>query len=390
MVRPLLIVNPTSGSARTGRNFPSILTTIESRLGDVDIVYTARQGHAVELAQRGVAEGHDLIIAVGGDGTLSEVANGVLRAQNRWTAKDPGTDPTSTSNSEPRVDRSEPRVGLVASQVSRSEPRVGLIAMGTGGDFRRSLGLEHQLSAYLAALTSGHVRRVDVGKATFVDKDGATVNHYFSNVLSAGLGGLVDRYVSQSPPFIGGRSAYYIASLRALLTCQRRPLHLRMWVPRSDVGDGYALADDRVGGGDTGGGETAAARSVAAASPVLIERQVEAWIIAVCNGSWFGAGMHVCPPALPDDGLLDVVIVTVPTKAEFVRKLPSVYRGEHLAIAGVEHIRCTRIQMELTDAGVAAHDGNARKPYLLDVDGEPLGRLPLVVEIVPQALQLCV
>jgi diacylglycerol kinase family enzyme len=262
--------------------------------------------------------------------------------------------------------------------------------MGTGGDFRRSLGLEHQLDAYLAALTSGRERRVDVGKATFVDEGGATIDHYFINVLSAGLGGLVDRYVSQSPPFIGGGGAYYIASLRALGACRRRPLQIRMWVPDSDAGNRHALTGGGTDGDDTHGGRSAAERFSAAAPSALIERQVEAWIVAVCNGSWFGAGMHVCPPALPDDGLLDVVMVTVPTKSEFVRKLPSVYRGEHLAIAGVEHIRCTRIEMELDEADVAIHGRNAGKPYLLDVDGEPLGRLPLTVEIVPSALRLCV
>jgi diacylglycerol kinase (ATP) len=308
-----------------------MLTAIEGALGDVDIAYTARRGHALDLARRGAEEGHGLIVAVGGDGTFSEVANGVLRATGAGEAA--------------------PRRGAPAACV-------GLIATGTGGDFRRALGIEHRLDAYLAALASGRERRIDVGKATFADDEGRPVEHFFVNVLSAGMGGLVDRYVEQCPPVIGGRAAYYVASLRALVTCRRRPLRLRI---------------------------TPAGPAAGAA-----ERHVDAWVIAVCNGSWFGAGMHVCPPALPDDGRLDVVIVTVPTKREFLLRLPTVYRGEHLQIEGVEYLTCTRIELELAlDAEPRATSrGRSGKPCLLDVDGEPLGRLPLSVEVVPGALTL--
>lgn len=303
-----------------------MLSAIERALGDVDIAYTARGGHAVELARRGVVEGHDLIVAVGGDGTFSEVANGVLKAQQARPAADD------------------------------HRPRVGLIATGTGGDFRRSLGIEHKLDAYLDALTSGRERQIDVGKTTFADETGGAVDHFFVNVLSAGMGGLVDRYVARSPAFIGGRAAYYTASLRALIACRRRPLRLRIW----------------------GSGEPSAADPQAADS--VVELRTNAWVVAICNGSWFGAGMHVCPPALPGDGRLDVVVVSLLTKREFLRKLPMVYRGEHLSVDGVDYFTCTRIEVELDD------DGAPGSPFLLDVDGEPLGRLPLAVQILPGEL----
>jgi diacylglycerol kinase (ATP) len=332
--RPLLIVNPVSGSARTGREFPSMLSAIEAALGDVDIVYTAHRGHARDLARRGVEEGHGLIIAVGGDGTFSEVANGVLRAPS-----------------------------MPAPPV-----QVGLIATGTGGDLRRSLGIEHRLDAYLAALASGRERHMDVGRVVFTDERGDSVDQYFVNVLSAGMGGLVDRYVEQRPPLVGGRAAYYLASLRALAVCRRRPIALRV-TPSGEAAPGDAT-----------------------------ERRVNAWVIAICNGSWFGAGMHVCPPALLDDGRLDVVIVTVPTKREFLMKLPTVYRGEHLEIEGVEYLTCSRVELELASPeetadrgrtdGAAPMTARTSQPCLLDVDGEALGRLPATIEVVPGALTL--
>ncbi len=78
MLPPLLIVNPACGSRSTTRSLPRILARVEEVLGDVAILHTSRRGHARELAQEAAREGYTLIVAVGGDGTLSEVANGVL------------------------------------------------------------------------------------------------------------------------------------------------------------------------------------------------------------------------------------------------------------------------------------------------------------------------
>jgi diacylglycerol kinase family enzyme len=77
---PLLIVNPSSGSLRGSRAVPRFAAAVERALGDVDIELTQRRAHAVELARRGAAAGRRTIVAVGGDGTLSEVVNGVMAA----------------------------------------------------------------------------------------------------------------------------------------------------------------------------------------------------------------------------------------------------------------------------------------------------------------------
>lgn len=83
------------------------------------IRHTAGRGHAQDLAYQGARAGHPLIVAVGGDGTFSEVVNGVLTA------------------SEPFADSG----GCANHAAGPTGPAVGLINMGTGGDFRRSLGI---------------------------------------------------------------------------------------------------------------------------------------------------------------------------------------------------------------------------------------------------------
>ncbi len=310
MKPPLLIVNPSCGARSAAHSLPRLLAAAERVLGDVVIHYTARRGHARELAMEGVREGHPLIVAVGGDGTFSEVANGVLMA-----AEIPG-------------------------------PAVGLINVGTGGDFRRSLGIGPGFERSLEALTLGRERLVDVGRVSFVGVNGTPVEQYFVNVLSAGLGGLVDRYIETMPSLLGGRIGYYLASLRAVLASKEQSLLARIaWE-----------------------GETR-------------EETIPAYLVAICNGRWFGGSMDVAPMALLDDGRFEVVTITAHTKPYLARRVRGVYTGRHLDEPTVHHFPCQRIELSLEDE-------SAERRFLLDVDGDALGSLPLSVEVAPRGLRI--
>lgn len=321
MKPPLLIVNPKSGAHEDSPTLAGILAAAETVLGDVAVRYTARPGHARDLAAEGAREGHSLIVAVGGDGTFSEVVNGVLTA----------------------VDASNPPSPAPAAHAG---PAVGLVDAGTGGDFRRSLGLGTGYKACLEAIALGRERLVDVGRASFTGRDGARVEQYFVNVLSAGLGGLVDRYVAAAPVFLGGRAAYYLASLRAVAVGKERPVQARI----------------------TWEGQTR-------------EEVIPAYLIAICNGRWFGGGMDIAPMALPDDGRLEVLTITERNRLYLAAKIRKVYPGHHLDEPTVHHFPCQRIELRLADEA-------SDRRYLLDVDGDYLGSLPLVVEVVPKRIRI--
>lgn len=305
----LVVVNPRSGGGRAGRTFGEVKQVIERRLGPVDVVMTERPGHAIDLAREAARSGVALVIAVGGDGTLHEVANGVLEADGCETA-------------------------------------VGYVGQGTGGDFRRSLGLEHRLDVYVEALASGREMRVDVGRLTYLAPDGQKRTRHFINILSAGMGGLVDRYVADTSKALGGKAAYFLASARALAACERGRL-------RCDA----AFGADRQ------------------------ERRVDTFMIAICNGRYFGGGMHVAPMAKLDDGRFEVVSMDAPSKLAFMSFSRRIYEGKHLTAPGVQHFACDRIAIDIENE-------RARRVFLLDVDGEPLGGLPLDVELRPKALKL--
>jgi diacylglycerol kinase (ATP) len=317
MKPPLLIVNPKSGANSTSPALGEILAAAESTLGDVVVRYTTRPGHARELAAQATRDGHPLLVAVGGDGTFSEVANGMLLEEDAGHA----------------------------AALAHSGPAIALIDAGTGGDFRRSLGVGQGYKQCLQAIALGRERLVDVGRASFVGNDGTHVDQYFVNVLSAGLGGLVDRYVAAAPSLLGGRAAYYLASLRAVAVARERPVLARV----------------------TWEGETR-------------EESVPAYLIAVCNGRWFGGGMDIAPMALLDDGRLEVLTITERNRIFLAAKIRKVYPGRHLEEPTVRHFPCQRIELSLAD--------RSGRPFLLDVDGDALGSLPLAVEVVSRRLRI--
>ena len=78
MIRLLFIVNPISGPSSKGNILSAITGSIDMQKYDVTIRFTNHPGHATELASDAVAEGYDVVVAVGGDGTVNEVARALV------------------------------------------------------------------------------------------------------------------------------------------------------------------------------------------------------------------------------------------------------------------------------------------------------------------------
>lgn len=312
-MNPLFVVNPRSGGGRSAATIDAMLEVARKALGSIDVAHTTGPRHANDIARDAALAGREVVVAVGGDGSIHEVANGLLEARERGA--------TTT--------------------------RLGIVGQGTGGDFRKSLGLEHRLDRYLAAIAGGVARPIDVGRFSYVGHDGQEKTSYFVNILSVGMGGLVDTYVARTSKALGGTIAYFAASTRALLDSEVADLRLTFRAP---------------------GGEER-------------EERVKSRTLAICNGQFFGSGMHVAPMASPEDGLLEVVDLGGRGRLRFAAVSSRIYGGTHLSAPEVGHFRCDRIRVELLGGADPAR-------FCLDVDGEPLGRLPIEVQILPGALPI--
>jgi diacylglycerol kinase (ATP) len=320
-VNPLLIVNPNAGGGRTGRVFAEMRAPIERALGPVDVVLTERPRHATQATRDAALAGRETVVAVGGDGTIHEVASGIMDAREQ---------------------------GATAT-------RMGIIPQGTGGDFRKTLvadgdasSMEHRLDRYCERIASGRTRHIDVGRFTHgvAGEPGGTERSWFINILSIGVGGLVDRYVAETPKLLGGKAAYFLASARGLL--------------QSAVG----VLRCRIHDGDS-----------------VREEEIRTRSMAICNGRFFGGGMQVAPAARLDDGRFHVVDLGGGSRLSFAALSSSIYSGKHLEHPSVRCFAASRIEIELLN-------GEAGERFLLDVDGEPFGRMPIDAEVVPGALEV--
>jgi diacylglycerol kinase (ATP) len=196
----LLIVNPASARGVTGRHWPDLERRLRAAGLDFDTALTSRAGEATELARRAVRERRPVIGAVGGDGTLNEVANGFFE------------------NGEP----------------IQGESRLAAIPAGTGGDFRRSFGLPEVPEEVAAMLLAARSRRIDVGRVTCT-ADGARIVRHFVNVADTGIGGEVVRRVNGGFRVINGEITYAVAAAITLLTWRNRQMHVVMDGETHDV-----------------------------------------------------------------------------------------------------------------------------------------------------------
>lgn len=304
--RPVAIVNPHSSNGRTGRLWPEVRAQIVQKLGALDERMTAFPGQATDLTRECLAAGYDLILSVGGDGTHHEVTNGFFD----------GNTPIN------------PNAALA------------VITSGTGGDFRKTLGLGPGPQSALVQLEGDFVTPVDIGRFSYRAHDGSPQTSYFLNILSFGIGGLVDHHVNNTTKALGGRASFFMGTMRAMF--QFRPQRVRLTL------DGQ---------------------------PPMV-RTIH--MVALANGRYFGGGMFVAPTAELDDGMFECVVMKDLTTAKFVGMSRHIYKGTHLAHPNVEHYRAKLIEAEPL----------VSDPVLLDVDGEPKGALPLRVEVVSRAINL--
>ncbi|MCL2733398.1 MAG: diacylglycerol kinase [Actinomycetia bacterium] len=223
-------------------------------------------------------------------------------------------------------------VSLALQAVAGTGTPLGVVAAGTGNDFARVAGLPVRAPAAAGAviaeaLRAGRTRDLDLGRLG---------DRWFGTVLASGFDSRVnDRGNRMKWPT--GRFKYDLAMLAELAAL--RPIRYRVQF------------DD---------------------AP---EREIEATLIAVGNGSSYGGGMRICADAVMDDGLFDVCVVGPCSRTTLLRVFPRVYRGTHPAHPVVTVHRAARVR--LAAEGVTGY-----------ADGEPVGPLPLVAETVPAAVRL--
>jgi len=193
-MKPKLIVNPTAANGTVAKRWPEIQGILRAESFEYDFVLTERVGHATELARSAVNAGCELIVAVGGDGTLNEVVN-----------------------------------GLVADgKAINANAQLGFITSGTGADFVRTLGLPRDplASARHLAQASGS-RVIDLGEIIY-RADGIECHRYFANVVGMGFDGEVIERTERGGKHLSGTVPYLTALVTTVFNYKNKDVTLQI------------------------------------------------------------------------------------------------------------------------------------------------------------------
>jgi diacylglycerol kinase (ATP) len=149
---------------------------------------TTTNREAEDLSEKSILNGTDYIIAVGGDGTLSEVINGVMRVQK------------------------EKRNNLI----------VGLLPAGSGNDFARTMKLTKNISELYGLIKNNKSILIDIGKLEFKTMTGEDSTRYFDNITDVGLGAEVAKRVNDGNKTYGPNFAFFSATILGFLNYKRK------------------------------------------------------------------------------------------------------------------------------------------------------------------------
>ncbi|MDQ2746484.1 MAG: diacylglycerol kinase family lipid kinase, partial [Acidobacteriota bacterium] len=258
----------------------------------------------------GADDGRKLIIACGGDGTINEAANGILE--------------------------------------SGKDCELGILPSGTGGDFRRTLGMPNDSREAAKCLRDGATKLIDVGKATFYNHEDVQTSRYFLNVASFGLSASIIERVKTSTSLswlpndlLRGKTSFALSTLREVLGVEFVTVKVKI--------------DDNA------------------------EKSLNTINFCICNSRYFGGGMKIAPDAQINDGLFDVVNIGDIKTAKILMNAYKLYNGSHLKLDEVKAAQATRVEVSPSKNHEKIH---------LEIDGELPGRLPATFEILPQALRV--
>ncbi len=330
-----VIVNLKASSGKCAKQWPRIKDFLDKYDLTYVVLETEYAGHAMKLARESVLQGARCLLAVGGDGTVNEVVNGLFTQQ----------------------------------EVETTEVLVAQIPVGTGNDWRKTLGIPKGYEDAVKALAKGKTKLQDIGYVDFLgidpesenrlkagndqgspdesDSSGASeptgkqpMRRYFANIGGMGFQAFAGTIINaQKARGKGGIMGYVQALITGLRKYKALPVR-------------YLV--DGVEKGNT-----------------------DVFSIAVGICKYNGGGMKQCPDAIFDDGLLDLTVIHNLSKLKVLRNIPFLFTGSFVKRKQVLQFRGKEVRVESDD-------------ILLEVDGENIGGGTSVFGIEPLRLRVVV
>lgn len=261
----LVIFNPIAGNGRASKYWPLVKNALKEAGIDFKIAATNAPFEAKNLAQEAPGN-YSMIISIGGDGTINEIVNGLMRATNE-------------------------KVTLP----------LAVVPLGNGDDFAKMIPPETSIGSKsfdwktaVRKIVRGQTQLFDLGRITGVRPKPGLKNekHYFVNSFDVGFGPIAAQNLRTIPSFLNGLPAYLAAIVKTMINFPALNLQIKL--------------DDH--------------------HPF----EQTTTITAVMNGRCMANGFWVCPTAKNDDGVFDLMVSQQVGRFTIMRMIPKLMKGTHV------------------------------------------------------------
>ena len=332
-----IVVNPNSASGLTGKNWDNLYLMIKRLFGDnSEIAFTEKSGDGINLTRNFIKKGYKKIVAIGGDGTINEVANGFFEEDIRIHGG---------GSSEYNNKDNDSFLTQAVFKPINSAAVMAVFPCGTRNVLVKSLDLPADFAECCLNFETYKLQKVDVisVKATNIENHSKTAMRIYLNAAEIGIGAEVIDKAKKVRSVVNNR---LISTVTGLVTT----------VPTYESSLCEISIDD--------GHES-----------ILTKMTMG----VVANGKFLGGGFKAAPEANVLDGLLDVVILKESSSLEMIENFLNIKDGNYTNEGDVFYRQAKKVSIKSKEEN---------RDITVTIDGEPIGILPATFEVLQNALTI--
>jgi diacylglycerol kinase (ATP) len=333
-IETAVIVNPKSASGLTGKNWDSLHLMIKRLFGDnIQVAFTEKSGDGTTLTTNFIKKGYKKIVAIGGDGTINEVANGFFEEDIRIHGNENNNNGSNSFLNQAAV-----------LKPINSEVVMAVFPCGTRNVLVKSLDLPEEFAECCQNFEACKLQKIDVisVRARNMENHSKAASRIFLNAAEIGIGAEIIDKAKKVRNVVNSR---FISTLTGLFST----------VPAYES----SLCEISIDDGH---------------EDILTKMTMG----VVANGRFLGGGFKAAPEANILDGLLDVVILKESSNLEMIENFLNIKDGDYTNEGDIFYRQAKKVSIKSKE----------NRDIPVTIDGEPIGILPATFEVLQNALTI--